>query len=170
MTSMRQLVAFLALLLLAPVLTACGLNAQTDKVYQPAIGTDVRGQDVDALGVVIVSAEDGSGQLIFSLNNNSLENADKLLTISGSGLEIGEAQIEVPAATLVNISDKPIAISGEDITAGDFVKLTFTFQSGETLNAEVPVVTTKPPYNDITPGSGSPSPSDSQSTPAADSE
>jgi len=165
-TSLRHLVAFCALLVLVPALAACGLNAQTDKVYQPAIGTDVRGTDTDALGVAIVSAEEATGHLIFSLNNNSLKQADKLLKVSGDGLTIGEAQIEIPAHTLLNIADKPIPVTGEAIKAGNFVKLTFNFQSGETLTAEVPVVSTLPPFNDIVP-SHSATPTKGSATPSA---
>lgn len=152
-TSLRHLVAICGLLFLAPVLTACGLGAQTDQVYQPAIGTDARGTSTDALGVVIVSAEDGTGQLVFSLNNNSLKDTDKLVKVTGPDLTIGEAQIEIPANTLINLADESIAVTGDSIKVGNFIKLTFEFQSGEVLNVETPVVTTLPPYNDIVPES-----------------
>jgi hypothetical protein len=153
-TSLRHLVAICALLILAPVLTACGFGAQTNQVYQPAIGTDARGESTDALGVVIVSGEDGSGQLIFSLNNNSFKDADKLVKVSGTDLEIAPTEVDIPAQTLLNLSDKPIAVTGDAIKSGDFVKLVFEFQSGEVLNVMTPIVTTQPPYNDIAPESG----------------
>lgn len=159
--SLRHLVALSALLILVPALAACGLNAQTDKVYQPAIGTDVRGENVDVLGAVIVSSEDGTGQLVLSLNNNSLKDADKLVKISGDDLTIAEAGVDVPANTLINLADKPFTVTGDQIKAGDFVKLSFDFQSGESLVAEVPVVTNAAPYNKLPSASPSASPAKS---------
>ncbi|HRV68551.1 MAG TPA: hypothetical protein P5108_03795 [Marmoricola sp.] len=168
--SLRHLVALSALLILVPALAACGLNAQTDKVYQPAIGTDVRGENVDVLGAVIVSTEDGTGQLVISLNNNSLNDSDKLVKISGDDLTIAAASVEVPANKLINLADQPFEVTGDDIEAGDFVKLTFDFQSGESLVAEVPVVTNAAPYDNITPASPSTSPHKSASPSATPAE
>ena len=45
--------------------------------------------------------------------------------------------------------------------AGDFVKLSFDFQSGESLVAEVPVVTNAAPYNKLPSASPSASPAKS---------
>ena len=39
-----------------------------------------------------------------------------MLKVSGEGLTIGEAQIEIPAHTLLNIADKPIPVTGEAIS------------------------------------------------------
>ena len=68
--SARLLAAAGALLLAAPVLSSCGFNYATDRPYTPAAGTNDQDGDVDVLGAVVVSAEDGSGTLIATFSNN----------------------------------------------------------------------------------------------------
>src|SRR4051794_15688522 len=55
-------------------LGACGtgFSAQTNQVYQPAVGADARG-DVDALNTLLVANPNGSATVSVGLQNNLTE-------------------------------------------------------------------------------------------------
>ena len=73
----------IAALLLVPALASCGFNAQTDQVYQAAVGINDRSGEVDILNALIVSGEDGSGTFAGTLVNKDTTN-DCLLYTSPS--------------------------------------------------------------------------------------
>ena len=108
--SARLLAAAGALLLAAPVLSSCGFDYATDRVYTPGAGTNDQDAEVDVLGAVVVSAEDGSGTLITSFSNND---ADEPATVDldrrrrrRRRLTVGDFDpIEIPAGGLVNLAD-----------------------------------------------------------------
>jgi len=130
-----------------PALTSCGFNYATDRIYTPATGVNNRDASVDVLGAVIVSAEDGSGTFIASLaNNNSVESVS-LETLEGvdqAELTADDFQpIEVPPGGLVNLADddEGIGVEGDGIAAGDFVEVELSFDNGERVQMDIPVVT-----------------------------
>lgn len=143
-TSSPRRAAFAALLL-APVLAACGFNAQTDQVYQPATGVNDRDGSVDVLNALIVSAEDGSGTFVATLVNNDQSERDELTGVTGDGVTARIAPksdpIEVPADGLANLAESgAVTVTGEAVKAGDFVSVTLTFASGQSTTVKVPVV------------------------------
>ena len=69
LTSARRRLAAVALVLLVPLLGACGFGYQTDQVYQPSVGVNDRDGTVDVLGAVVVSSADGQGTFVASLVN-----------------------------------------------------------------------------------------------------
>lgn len=150
--------AAVAALLLVPALSACGFNVQTDQVYQPAEGVNERSGEVDVLNALVVSAEDGSGTFAGSLANGDQADADELTSITGQGLEIElDEPVEIPAAGLVNFAEEGnVAVTGDDVLAGGFVTLTFTFSSGQSTTVKMPVVVHGGDYADV------PVPSDSK--------
>lgn len=142
--SARLLTAAGALLLAAPVLTSCGFDNATDRVYTPGAGSNDQTAEVDVLGAVVVSAQDGSGTLIASFSNNVQTRPLSVTAItakSASGdLTVGDFDpIEVPEGGLVNLADAdtPITLEG-DFTTGQFVTLTFTFSEGKPVTLKVP--------------------------------
>ena len=144
--SARLLTAAGVLLLAAPALTSCGFDYATDKPYTPGAGTNHQDSDVDVLGAVVVSAEDGSGTLITSFSNNNQDDEASITGIAGAGdtsdLTVGDFDpIEIPAGGLVNLadSDTPVTIEG-DFETGDFLTLEFTFGDGSTATVDMPSV------------------------------
>ena len=144
--SARLLTAAGALLLAAPVLTSCGFDYATDRVYTPGVGVNDRDASVDVLSAVIVSAQDGSGTFVASFANNDTSSTATVESIAGAGdsssLTVkGFSPITIPAGGLVNLADqsKPIEVTG-DFKQGSFVELKVGFSSGETVDVKVPTV------------------------------
>jgi hypothetical protein len=136
-----------ALVLALPVLSSCGFDKATDRVYTPAAGANNRDGDVDVLSAVIVAAQPNSGTFIASLSNNSPKDDAKLTGITGI---TGDSQdlsfapvdppIEIKARGFVNlVNEPPITVTG-DFGAGDFERVTLTFESGDTVSLRIPVV------------------------------
>jgi hypothetical protein len=161
--------AAIAALLLAPVLTACGFSAQTDQVYQPAVGVNDRSGSVDILNALIVSGTDGSGTFAGTLVNKDTTEDDELESVSGSGITASRRTVEVPAAGNARLAESgEITLQGSDIKPGAFVELTFSFSSGQTTTMRVPVVEAGGDYADVPLPKASTSPSSSPSTSPSD--
>jgi hypothetical protein len=157
--SQRRL-AIAGLLLLAPILGACGFGAQTDQPYQAAVGVNDRTGDVYVLNALIVSGTDGSGTFAGTLVNKtdalvqvgpvtgegitSETGGGDTLTVPAFGKNnLGEAGETVPPAKLT------IAGSKDAIVPGKYVKLTLTFSSGPPVTMTVPVVGVTADYTDV---------------------
>ncbi len=152
-----------AAVVLLPVLSACGFDVPTNKVYTPGVGVNDRSSSVQVLHALIVSGSDGSGTVIAGLNDNT-NHGDALTRITGSGSN-SDVSVNLRAPVriqpqgfvqLANESTPPVAL-GKSIKAGYFVQLTFSFQRGQDVTLQVPVV---PPTGDF---SGVPVPSGSSS-------
>jgi hypothetical protein len=135
-----------ALVLAVPLLGSCGFDKATDRVYTPAAGTNNRDKDVDVLSAVIVSAQPGSGTFLASLSNNLTDKPFQLTSVAGSGkwtdLTIAPADlsIDIVARGFDNLVDQdPITVTG-DLTPGQVAELTLTFDSGDEVTMDVPVV------------------------------
>lgn len=145
-------VAVAALVLSMPALAACGLgfNAQTDKPYQPAVGSNDRSHEVDVLGALVVSAKPGSGVLIATLVNKSTTRADKLTSVQGDGIQVASGVTpDIPVAGLANLADPSIGgiqVQGSKVKAGGYVRVRLIFQDADPVTIEVPVVTNAGPY------------------------
>ncbi len=160
MTPLRRIAA-LALLLLVPVLGACGFNAQTDQDYQPAEGVNNRTGSVDVLNALVVSAEKGSGTLVATLVNNDQEEDNALVNVTGQDIAGVDVRIEAPADGLVNLATEgEIALRGSRIQPGNFVSLRLVFDSGQRTTIRVPVVANTGDYADVPVPSDEESPSD----------
>jgi hypothetical protein len=131
-----------AVLALAVPLSSCGFDYATDREYTVTASTSNRDGVVDVLGAVVVSAEPGSGTFIASLSNNDTEEPQTLTGVSGEGITAADFEpVEIAPGGLVNLADPPVGIvlTG-DFEAGDFVELTFDFESGQRTTFELPVV------------------------------
>lgn len=149
--------AAIAALVLAPALAACGFNAPTDQVYQPAEGVLNRDQDVDVLNALIVSGQDGSGTFVANLVNNDVETADRLVSVAGPEITVPadtltaeDADAVIPADGALNLATQGrITVTGDGVVAGRFVEVVLTFASGDAVNVRVPVVRNDGDYVDV---------------------
>lgn len=131
---------------LATVLSSCGFDAATDRVYTPAAGVNDRDAMVDVLGATVISGQDGSGTFIASFANNDQEESATVTSIAGAGDDtdlkvVGFKPIEIPAGGLVNLAtDGGVVLTGDAITAGAFVTLSIGFADGDSVEVDVPVL------------------------------
>ena len=153
-----------AALVAAPLLSSCGVNfdAQTDQPYNPAVGVDSRAGEVDVLNALIVSGSDGSGTVVATLVNNDQAKPDTLKGVSGAGPDSGlQVQLggdtQVPAGGLLSLAKQgDVSAKGKRVIAGNFVKVTFSFDRAEAVTLDVPVVSSSnPDYKNIKVPSGS---------------
>jgi hypothetical protein len=133
-------------LALATVLTSCGFDYATDRVYTPAAGTLSRDADVDVLSAAVVADSDGAGTFIAGLSNN-LGDAEITFTSltpdDGETFTVGEFEpITLAPLGFANLSEpgEGIEITGE-FEAGQFLSVALSFDNGETVRMDVPVVT-----------------------------
>ena len=159
MKSPTQRRVAIAALLLAPLLTACGFSAQTDQVYQAAVGVNDRSGEVDLLNALIVSGEDGSGTFAGTLVNKSTTEDDRLDSVTGPGITAARRTVVVPAEGVARLAESGvITLRGDAIKPGAFVELTFAFNNGQSTTVRVPVVEAAGDYADVPlPGSATPS-------------
>jgi hypothetical protein len=114
-------------------------------VYTPAAGTNNRDGVVDVLSAVVVSAQPGSGTFIATLNNSSETETYTFEGLAGSGewqdLTVAEVDpVELPPRGYADLSDEGgVNVTG-DFDAGQDVELTLSFDSGDSVTMEVPIV------------------------------
>ncbi len=154
-------------MLAAPVLTSCGFDYATDRVYTPGSGVNEHDADVDVLSAVVVSAQTGSGTFIASFANNDTVEPASVTAIAGTGddadLEVSlSAPIDIAPHGLVNLAvDGGVPITG-DIDAGGTVSLEITFGDGSSVDMTMPIVADCGDYSGLdtsatdTPASGTP--------------
>lgn len=138
-------------LALATVLSSCGFDYATDRDYTPGSSTNDRDAEIDVLGAVVVSGQEGSGTFIATFANNLTDEEGSIEslaaeTMPGAGeeaeaLEVADFDpIEVAPHGMVNLAqDGGIVLTG-DLTSGDFVHVTIGFGDGTSTEIEVPVM------------------------------
>ncbi|MET1063005.1 MAG: hypothetical protein ABWX71_08930 [Aeromicrobium sp.] len=166
MTSVRRRALAAAALAMTAGLTlsACGtgFGAQTNKVYQPAVGANARGE-VDVLNALLVANSDGSATISAGVVNNADQEQTltsvAVTTLDDQELEVASTDKPVPLPPDVfkligGTSDagRFRVVTGAD--AGLFVKVTFTFSDSSPVTIEAPVVTRTPEYDSIAGGDG----------------
>ncbi len=156
--NVRRSIAAAAAVLAAPALSSCGVSfgAQTDQVYNPAVGVDDRSGQVDVLNALIVSEGSGSGTVVATLVNNDQVEDDQLKGIAGAGrdadLEVrAGGETTIPADGLLNLAeDGTNFATGKRVAPGNFVEVTFSFDRGSAVTLDVPVVSADDPaYADV---------------------
>jgi len=148
-TTSRRLAA-VAVLLAVPALSACGVNfsAQTDQQYTPADGVNSREGVVDVLNALVVSDADGTGRFIAGFTSNT--DVDQTITgiagvgdDQGTGVELGDGDFTVPARGFLQLADDEstmVAVTGEPVVAGYYVRLVINFSDASPVELDVPVV------------------------------
>jgi hypothetical protein len=140
----------IAALLLAPALTACGFNEQTDQVYQAALGVNDRSDNVYVLNGLIVSGVDGSGTFAGTLVNTDTTADDTLDSVSGTGISASTPDVAVPAGGTARLAESgDVTLEGAAIVPGKYVQITLGFSSGQTTTMKVPVVAAAGDYADV---------------------
>lgn len=166
LTSHRRRLAAASLVLLVPLVGACGFNVQTDQVYQPGVGSNVRSGTVDILGAVVVSGSAGSGTFVASLVNKDLDKDATLTSVTAADGTQAQltAPVKVGADSLVNLASLgAVRVGGDKISAGGWTRLTLTFDTGQKTEVNTPIVARDGEFSSISPAlpapSGSASPS-----------
>lgn len=138
-----------AVILSAPVLSSCGFDDATDRMYTPGASTNNRDKTVDVLGAAIVTARPGTGTFIAGLSNPSDEPIT-LTSITGEGVRIpGFETVEVEADDgYVDLREANVHLTG-DVRAGAMVPMTLEFDNGETVKITVPTVTNCGDFEDM---------------------
>jgi hypothetical protein len=164
-TPARRRLAAAALVLLVPVLGACGFGYQTDQVYQPGVGTDSRSGTVEVLGAVIVSDTKGTGTFVASMVNSSDTDSDQLTGVTATGAQATLASpIDIGSDDLVNLADQgAVGITGDSVDAGNFVRVQLSFKNGQKTSMNVPVVAKDGEYDSVKLAPSSPAASPSAS-------
>ena len=158
LTPVRRRLVALAVVLLVPLVGGCGMGGfageeyQTDQVYQPAVGTNNRSGTVDVLGAVVVSGSEGSGTFVTTLVNKDLKEPATLTKVTGaSGLTIQVTKtVTVGPDGLTNLAEMgAVSISGDDVRAGGFARLTLEFDTGQTTEVNAPIVDKAEEFSDV---------------------
>jgi hypothetical protein len=158
-----------ALVLVLPLLGSCGFGKATDRPYTQAAGINNHDGDVAVLSAVIVAAQPGSGTFVASLSNSSPTKDFQLTGMAGVGdwtdLKVtpSDLSIDIVARGFVNlVNEDPITITG-DFDAGQVAQLTLTFDSGDTVTMDVPIVYACNSYAGLDPSEQGPAASESAS-------
>jgi len=176
----RRAVATAVVVIATAALSGCGssFNAQTDQIYQPAVGSNNRESQVYVLNALVVTGGT-NGALVAGLLNEA--DTDDVLTgvtakaNNGNDLTatiVGD-QVPLPSRSLVRLSqDAAVAISGTDaaeLGAGGSISVTFTFQNADPVTLDAPIEAREGPYADVplpTPSASStPAPSNPTQSP-----
>lgn len=162
----RRLRALAAVACTVPVLSlsACGFDAQTNQVYQPAEGSNARQGDVLILNAVIVADGSGQGTLSTTLSNPTLQ-GDRLTEVSGQlhggqvpgrkvvgdvGFQMEMPQpVKVPPMKNVQTTDLGITARAKGLVPGEYTTLTFSFERAGTTKLDVPVVEQSAQFADV---------------------
>jgi hypothetical protein len=166
MPHLRLALAAGGLLLAVPALSSCGFDYPTERVNTVGAGISARDGQVDALGMLVISGERGSGNLIGTLSNNQQDTDDALVAVIVAGdAEVTAEEFEpvelapggfVNLATLVE-EGEPIALTG-DFAAGDVITATLEFENSEPLTMDIPVDKPCYEYEGLAPEGSTPDP------------
>lgn len=134
-----------------------GFSAQTNQVYQPAVGANARG-DVDVLNTLLVANADGSATISAGLQNN-LDEADQLSSVSVTTLDDKPLDVRSPRillpiepdvlTTIGSVKESAVFLVEEGAEEGAYVKVTFTFSNSAPLTIEAPVVARTAEYDSV---------------------
>ena len=145
-----------ALALAGGLVTSCGFYDATDRPYTPANGVNDNPPDAEVavLGAVVVSTNPGSGTFIATISNKSLVEDVALIAIAGadSDMPITADEFEPIVATkgsFINLAEAGgVKVNGA-FAAGNFVRLNLTFDNGDKLTMDMPVVPNAGYYADL---------------------
>jgi hypothetical protein len=138
------------------LLTGCGFYDATERNYTPANGANNNPADTDVavLGAAIVSTEPGAGTFIGVISNKSLDEAVALTGVAGieesTSVTAGEfAPQSAEPGSFIDLSDQgEVKVTG-DFAAGQFVRLALTFDNGDRVPINVPVVANAGDFADL---------------------
>ena len=134
-----------------------GFSAQTNQVYQAGVGANHRGE-IDVLNTLFVANEDGSATLSAAIVNNTRGRADAVVRHGhdprrqGSSRSQPKLRCPLPRACSPRSAARHDAggfLISKGATAGDYVKVTLTFEHAAPVTIEAPVVTRTAEYAEV---------------------
>jgi hypothetical protein len=163
----RAATGLLAATLAGALVTGCGFNDATERIYTPANGANENSPEssVAVLGAAVVSTEPGAGTFIAVISNKSLEDAVSLVGVAGieENQSVTSAEFAPQKAepgSYVDLSDElEVKLTG-DFEAGNFVRLALTFDNGDRVPINVPVVANAGDFSDLDGPAPAPSPAE----------
>ena len=123
--------------------------------YLPAIGTNARTEQVDALGFAVVVDGDGNGRVVGTLTNTEdIPHAVTGAAIKSDGAPVRTAVladvIRLPPRTPIDLTDAPPAsVRATNLSVGGFVELTLDVTDAQLVEMLVPVEAQQGPYADV---------------------
>lgn len=137
----------------ALTLTGCGANfqAQSQQVYQPAVGVNDRSGSVYAINTLVVTDGKGNGTVIAALINQARQD-DTLQEVSatddsGKALAVrplAHGGVALASGQSVQLADSgAVRVSGKSLEAGSLVTVTFTFAQATPVTVDAPVVSNR---------------------------
>ena len=155
--SATRVLATIVLLAVVPALAGCiatGTKAATNAQYQPGIGANLNSGQVQLYNALVVDNGDGTGT-VSVLISNTTDEPQKLDTVSattssGESVDVTTAPAIVGANGSLSTGPAATAVLESDaVTAGTYVRLTFTFDRAGDVTIEAPVVTRDSTYDDV---------------------
>lgn len=146
----RRLTAASLAVIAGLTLSACGTSfgAQTNKVYQPAVGANERG-DVETHNTLLVANGDGSATLSAGLVNN-LDDSQTLTKVTVSDEKDKALTVKSPEGTLTldskdlttlgSVTPSGVFVVTQGAEPGAYVTITYTFSESSPLTVRAPVV------------------------------
>lgn len=140
----RTIALACGVLLLAPLAASCGFDYPTDRVNELTAGATNRTKSVDVLNALVVAAGPGSGTFIATLSNNDDKESAALTSVSGEAggepLVVSGARVDLfPGAAANLANEEGIRVIG-DFEAGQVLPMAVSFDTGEQVEVDVPVV------------------------------
>lgn len=137
----------------------CGssFNAQTQQQYQPAVGVSNRDDAIYAINTLVVTDGEGNGTVVSALINQKAA-ADSLRSVTAVDdqgrelkvLPLPDGGVALPSQQAVQLgNDASVRISSDELQAGFFVTLSFTYADAAPLQVDVPVVDQTSTYADV---------------------
>ena len=159
----RRIAAATLALAATAALSACGtgIDTQTNRIYQPAIGANVRGDDIQVHNALLVLNDDET----FSFSGGVVNETDREQTLESvtiaplSPTAGGEQPTQVEPSTEVVIAPMGLTTIGADgelaglevegLGEGRYATITFTFADAGELTVEAPVVARNASYSGV---------------------
>lgn len=146
----RRLTAASLAVIAGLTLSACGtgFDAQTNKVYQPAVGANERGE-VESHNTLLVENGDGSATISAGLVNN-LDDDQTLTKVTVTDEKDKTLAVKSPAGALTldsnvltslgSVTPNSVFVVTQGAEPGAYVTITYTFSSASPLSVRAPVV------------------------------
>ena len=149
-TWQRSLAGCIAVIAIALVAgCSSSFKAQTEQIYQPAIGSDNREGDVYVLDALVVSDGTGLGTIAAGLVNEVVRRGDALVGVradSPAGNQVRgmilTQQVRLPSLQLVQLADSGDVIlsANKPLDVGGSITVTFTFRNAAPITLDLPIV------------------------------
>ena len=124
-------------------------DAQTNQIYQPAIGSDNRHHDVYVLDALVVTDGTNLGTISAGLVNEVVHRGDALIRVTADSADgnrvhgmIRGGQVRLPSQQLVQLADTgDVTLSAaKPLNIGGSITVTFTFRNAAPVTLDLPIV------------------------------